>query len=144
MTKPYSTDLRERALTRVQAGESVRSVAAALSISALSVVKWSQQFRATGSVAPGRMGGHRPWLIAGEHEAWLRARIRKERKFAEIVDKFLEVLKVTAAYQSRVLTVCVSSTYAKKSALIANTVAENTLSISWKPSSRLRSAPRNG
>lgn len=75
MTKPYSMDLRERALARVQAGESVRSVADALSISASSVVKWSQRFRATGSVAPGRMGGHRPWLIVGEHEAWLRARM---------------------------------------------------------------------
>ena len=75
MTKPYSMDLRERALARVQAGESVRSVADALSISASSVVKWSQRFRATGSVAPGRMGGHRPWLIAGKHEAWLRARM---------------------------------------------------------------------
>ena len=75
MTKPYSMDLRERAIARVQRGESVRSVAAALSVSASSVVKWSQRFRATGSVAPGQMGGHRPRLIVGEHEAWLRARI---------------------------------------------------------------------
>ena len=45
MAKPYSMDLRERALARVQAGESVRSVGAALSISPSSVVKWSQRFR---------------------------------------------------------------------------------------------------
>ena len=57
MTKPYSVDLRERALARVQAGESVRSVADALSISASSVVKWSQRFRATGSVGVGDMLG---------------------------------------------------------------------------------------
>ncbi len=75
MAKPYSMDLRERALARVQAGESVRSVAAVLSISASSVVKWSQRFRATGSVAPGQMGGHRPRVIAGDQAAWLRQRI---------------------------------------------------------------------
>ena len=57
MAKPYSMDLRERAIARVQAGESVRSVAEALSISPSSVVKWSQRFRVTGSVAPGQMGG---------------------------------------------------------------------------------------
>jgi len=75
MAKPYSMDLRERALAGVLAGESVRSVAAALSISPSSVVKWSQRYRATGSVAPGQMGGHRPRLIVGAHDAWLRARI---------------------------------------------------------------------
>lgn len=75
MAKPYSMDLRERAIARVQAGESVRSVAAALSISPSSVVKWSQRFRARGSVAPGQMGGHRPRAIAGEQAAWLRQRI---------------------------------------------------------------------
>ena len=75
MARAYSMDLRERAIARVQAGESVRSVAEALSISPASVVKWSQRFRATGSVAPGRMGGHRPRLIVGADEAWLRARI---------------------------------------------------------------------
>ena len=75
MAKPYSMDLRERAIARVRAGESVRSVAAALSISPSSVVKWSQRFRSTGSVAPGQMGGHRPRAIAGEQAAWLRQRI---------------------------------------------------------------------
>ncbi len=75
MAKPYSMDLRERAIARVQAGESVRSVAGALSISPSSVVKWWQRFRATGSVAPGQMGGHRPRVIVGAHAVWLRARM---------------------------------------------------------------------
>jgi transposase len=68
-------DLRKRAMARVEAGESVRTVAEALSISPSSVVKWSQRLRATGSVAPGQMGGHRPRLIAGAQEAWLRERM---------------------------------------------------------------------
>lgn len=46
-----SRDLRERAVGRVAAGESVRSVAAVLQVSASSTVKWPQRFRATGSAA---------------------------------------------------------------------------------------------
>ena len=75
MARPYSTDLRDRAVARVQAGESVRAVAAALSISPSSVVKWSQRFRMTGSSAPGQMGGHRPRVLVGEPRAWLLKRV---------------------------------------------------------------------
>jgi putative transposase len=60
MTKPYSLDLRDRAVARVVAGETVRSVAATLRGGVSSVVKWSQRFRATGSAAPRKMRGHRP------------------------------------------------------------------------------------
>jgi hypothetical protein len=60
MTKPYSLDLRDRAVARVAAGETVRSVAATLRVGVLSVVKWSPRFRATGRAAPRKMGGHRP------------------------------------------------------------------------------------
>jgi transposase len=75
MPKAYSLDLRERAVSRVMAGESVRSVAAALDVSVSSVVKWSQRYRATGSVAPGRAGGRtRPSPLA-PHRVWLLERI---------------------------------------------------------------------
>lgn len=77
MAKPYSMDLRARAMSRVEAGESVRMVAAALSIAPSSVVKWSQRQRRTGSVAPGQMGGHRPRKIAGDHATWLHKRISR-------------------------------------------------------------------
>lgn len=77
MVRPYSLDLRERAVRRVQAGESVRSVAAALSVSVSSVVKWSQRFRATGSAAAGQMGGHRPRLLLGKERTWLLERIAR-------------------------------------------------------------------
>ena len=59
MARPLSIDLRERVVAAVLAGESCRSVAARFGVSASSVVKWSQRHRATGSVAPGKMGGHR-------------------------------------------------------------------------------------
>jgi transposase len=67
-------DLRERAVARIAAGESVRKVARALSVAPSSVVKWTQRLRATGSVAPGKIGGHVPPKIAGAHRAWLVAR----------------------------------------------------------------------
>jgi putative transposase len=78
MTRPLSMDLRHRAMSRLAAGESVRAVAAALCISASSVVKWSQRLRRTGSAAPGRIGGHVPSKIAGAHRDWLLERTRAE------------------------------------------------------------------
>lgn len=74
MARPYSLDLRERAVARVRAGESVRSVAAVLEVSVSSVVKWSQRFRATGSAAPGPMHGHRPKVLL-PHRDWLLNRM---------------------------------------------------------------------
>jgi putative transposase len=75
MAKPYSMDLRERVMARVEAGESARTVAAALEVSVSSVVKWAQRQRRTGSVAPGKMGGHRPYLVSGEHRTWVLERV---------------------------------------------------------------------
>jgi hypothetical protein len=63
MTKPLSMDIRERAMARLDAGGTVRAVADALSIAPSSVVKWSERRRTTGSVAPGKIGGHVPRKI---------------------------------------------------------------------------------
>jgi putative transposase len=96
MARPYSMDLRERAVARVQAGESVRVVARALSLSPSSVVKWSKRFRATGSAAAGKMGGHRPRLLVGAHAAFLRERIAQggftlRGLVAELADRGLKL-----------------------------------------------------
>src|SRR3984893_10627506 len=77
MAKPLSMDLRERAISRVEACGSVRAVAASLSISPSSVVKWSQLFRATGGAPAGKMRGHRPRLLVGAHAAFLREGIAR-------------------------------------------------------------------
>ena len=59
-------------------------------------INWVRRFRQTGSVAPGKMGGHKPKAIAGEHRAWLLERIR-ERDFtlrglvAELAERGLKV-----------------------------------------------------
>ena len=52
--RPLSNDLRERVVAAVGAGDSCRSVAARFGIVASTVVKWSQPYRATGSVTPGK------------------------------------------------------------------------------------------
>jgi transposase len=41
MAKPYSMDLRERAMTRLEAGETSYAVAAALQVAVSSVIKWA-------------------------------------------------------------------------------------------------------
>jgi transposase len=45
MARPYSLDLRERVVARVEAGDSCRAVAALFGVSVASVVKWSQRKR---------------------------------------------------------------------------------------------------
>ncbi len=74
MTRPLSNDLRERVVAAVGGGESCRAVAARFGVAVSSVVKWSQRYRATGSVAPGKMGGHRKRVLE-PHRAFIKQRI---------------------------------------------------------------------
>lgn len=76
MSRPYSNDLRERVVAAVAGGESCRSVAARFEVAVSTVVKWSQRYRRTGSVAPGKIGGHRPVLLA-PHRAFIVERLRQ-------------------------------------------------------------------
>ena len=80
MPKPYSLDLRDRAVARVAAGETVRSVAAVLEVSVASVVKWSQRYRRTGNAAPGPMHGHRPRVLL-PHRDWIVERTSRGQAF---------------------------------------------------------------
>jgi transposase len=77
MARSYSLDLRERVDAAVAAGQSCRKVASTFGVSVASVVKWSQRFRATGSAAARRMGGNRPYALAGERD-WLLGRLAKK------------------------------------------------------------------
>ncbi len=76
MTRPLSKDLRERVVAAIGAGESCRSVAARFGIAVSSAVKWSQRYRTTGSVAPGKMGGHRKRVLE-PHRAFIAERIHQ-------------------------------------------------------------------
>lgn len=68
MTRPYSNDLRERVVGAVAAGESCRAVAARFGVAVSTVVKWSQRYRRSGSVAPDKIGGRRPVVLAPHRE----------------------------------------------------------------------------
>src|SRR6195952_404962 len=74
MVRPLSNDLRKRVVAAVSGGESCRAVASRFGVAVSSVVKWSQRYRATGSVAPGKMGGHRKRVLE-PHGAFIKKRI---------------------------------------------------------------------
>jgi transposase len=76
MTRPLSNDLRERVVSAVLGGESCRAAASRFGVAVSSVVKWSQRHRATGSVAPGKMGGHRKPVL-DPHRAFIIKRINE-------------------------------------------------------------------
>jgi len=77
MGKPYSVDLRERAVRLVEVGgQSRHQVARQLDVGVSSVIRWVRRLRETGSLAPGQMGGHKPKAIRGAHGDWLRRRTK--------------------------------------------------------------------
>lgn len=77
MSRAYSTDLRERVVGAVAAGASCRRAADQFGVSVATVVRWSQRYRETGSVAPGKVGGHRPRVLEPERD-FIVERIRQE------------------------------------------------------------------
>lgn len=76
MTAPLSNDLRERVVGAIEAGASCRSAAARFGVAVSSAVKWHQRYRETGSVAPGKMGGHRKRVLE-PHRAFIVERINQ-------------------------------------------------------------------
>jgi len=56
MGRPYSMDLRERVIGRIEAGESCRSVSRAFDLGEATVIRWVRRKRETGSFAPAQMG----------------------------------------------------------------------------------------
>lgn len=76
MAAPLSNDLRERVVGAMEAGESCRSAAARFGVAVSSAVKWHQRYRALGSVAPGKMGGHRKRVLE-PHRAFIAERINQ-------------------------------------------------------------------
>ena len=76
MTRPLSNDLRARVVAAVVAGESCRAVAGRFGIAVSSAVKWTQRYHATGSVAPGKMGGHRKRVLE-PHRAFILERMNE-------------------------------------------------------------------
>ncbi len=78
MVGSYSIDLRERVVLAVEFDETCRAVAERFGVVVSSVVKWPQRYRATGSVAPGQMGGHRRRVLE-PHRAFIVPRLPARR-----------------------------------------------------------------
>jgi transposase len=79
MGRPYSLDLRERVVAAVEKGGlSCNRAAAQFGLGISTVINWVRRLRETGSVAPGKMGGHKPKAISGEHRAWLLQRVQEK------------------------------------------------------------------
>lgn len=74
MSRPYSIDLRERAVALVLSGQSRRSVARLLDLGEATVIRWLQRHRLTGACTAHPMGGRRPVVLLSERD-WLLARI---------------------------------------------------------------------
>ena len=93
MGKPCSLDLRERVVAAVEEeGMSRNRAAARFGVAPSSAIKWVARFRATGSAAPAKMGGHKKRTLRGEHAEWLIARCREaDFTISQLVDELSEV-----------------------------------------------------
>jgi putative transposase len=91
MAKPYSMDLRERVVVAVEGeGLSRHEAAARFGVAPSSAIKWVQRYRATGSVAPARMGGHKPRVLRGAHRDWLLERTKRDFTLRGLVAELAE------------------------------------------------------
>ncbi len=75
MVAPLSMDLRMRVAAALDEGETVRSAARRFGVSVASAVRIGQRQRAGRGQVPGRIGGHRRPVLAGEAGDWLLARL---------------------------------------------------------------------
>lgn len=91
MARAYSMDLRERVVAAVERdGLSRHEAAARFGVASSSAIKWVQRFRETGSVAPARMGGHKPRTLRGEHRDWLLDRTKRDFTLRGLVAELAE------------------------------------------------------
>jgi putative transposase len=92
MGKPYSIDLRERVVAAVMTGGlSCNQAAKRFGVGISTAINWMKRLRETGSVAPDKVGGHKPKSISGEHEVWLLQRINnRDFTLRGLVHEFAE------------------------------------------------------
>ena len=57
----------KRVVAAVTGGLSCNQAAEQFGVAVSTAIGWVRRQRETGSVAPGKMGGHRPKAISGEH-----------------------------------------------------------------------------
>jgi transposase len=101
MAKGYSTDLRARAIARVDEGESAREAARVLDVAASTAIRWVERWTRTGSVEAKPGTGHdRSPLKA--YEQWLLDLVAKEPDLTleEIRDRLGREKKLHVAVSS--------------------------------------------
>ena len=79
MVRPLSHDLRVRVASALAKGATTRAVAARFGVSISSAVRIGQKQRSGDGLLPGKIGGHRPFILTGEVADWLRARLAEKR-----------------------------------------------------------------
>ena len=91
MGKPYSLDLRKRVVAAVLTGGlSCNQAAEQFGVAVSTAIGWVRRQRETGSVAPGKMGGHRPKAISGEHRVFVLERTKRDFTLRGLVAELAE------------------------------------------------------
>jgi putative transposase len=91
MAGPLSIDLRERVVNAVVVeGMSRRAAAKRFGVGVSTAIDWVARFRATGSVEPGQMGGHRSKKLIGAWREWLLERCRRDFTLRGLVAELAE------------------------------------------------------
>ena len=78
MAVALSIDLRTRVAVALEGGETVRVAARRFGISVASAVRIGQRQRAGRGQSVGKIGGHRPPVLAGDTGDWLLARLAEK------------------------------------------------------------------
>jgi len=72
-----SLDFMKRVVAAVvTGGRSCNEAGKQFGVAVSTAVGWVQPQRETGSIAPGKMDGHRPKAISGKHRVWVLERIK--------------------------------------------------------------------
>ena len=74
MGKPYSDDLRERAVAAIAGGLSCREVGAIYGVAPSTAGNWHRRYQQTNSLSALPMGGDRRWKL-GDEVGWLSERL---------------------------------------------------------------------
>lgn len=93
MARPLSLDLRERIAAALAEGATTRAVAKRFGVSVATAVRIGQKQRAGSGLGPGKIGGHRPFILGPETTDWLHQRLTEKRDLtmkalaAELADR---------------------------------------------------------
>src|SRR2546429_9855198 len=91
MGKVLSLDLRKRLVAAViTGGLSCNQAAKQFGVAVSTAIGWVRRQRETGSVAHGKIGGHRTKAIFGEDRAWALGRIKRDFTLRGLVSEFAQ------------------------------------------------------